>query len=244
MLSDRGSEAMHRSVLLRLAEIVLASIDRKIEAADGSFAHKFMSDGEAATWLVCSLQLAQRSRTGFVGLLPKADRAARVAAVPVEDLPLLEDAIEATLIAHDDVIPRQPVWPPGPDLFPAEFDSVFRDLGLQDSTDAWEDAALPILIWNECLAEEAIRSDVVDGWIRRLARQALTTMPQAVMDLLIDDHWCGEPDARLRYDLADKWRPEGWLTPAQLRVSRSYMTNPLADAVAREIIRLGAEPAG
>ena len=244
MLSDRIDEATHRSVLLRLAEIVLSCIERKIKHQDNSFAHKFMSDGEAATWLVCSLQLAQRTKTGFVGLVPKADRAAKVAAVPAEDLPLVEDAIEATLIALDDVVTKQPIWPPAPDIFSDDFDSVFEDMGLQDATRAWRDAALPILVWNECLTDEAIRSDIVAGLVARLALQALATMPQAVMDVILEDDACGQPGARLRYALANKWRPDGWLTPAQLRVSRTCMSNPLADAVAREIVRLGADSAG
>jgi hypothetical protein len=243
MLSDRATEAMHRSVLLRLAEIVLSCIERKIKPEDGSFAHKFMSDGEAATWLVCSLQLAERTKTGFVGLVPKADRAAKVAAVPGDDLPLVEDAIEATLTAHDDAIARQPIWPPGSGIFPDDFDSVFKDLGLKDATGAWQDTALPILVWSECLTDEAIRSEVAAGRIASLALQALATMPQAVMDVILEDHACGQPGVRLRYALANKWRPEGWLTPAQIRVSRTYMSNPLADAVAREIVRLGADSA-
>lgn len=243
MLSDRINEATRRSVLLRLAKIVLSCIERKIRPGDNSFAHKFMSDGEAATWLVCSVQLAQRTKTGFVGLVPKADRVAKVAAVPAEDLPLLEDAIEATFIAHDDVFSGLPAWPPDPDMFPEDFRSVFKDLGLQDASGTWRDAALPILVWNECLTKEASRSDTVAARIRSLALQVLATMPRAVMDIIIEDYWCGQPGKRLRYALAEKWRPEGWLTPAQLRVSRSYMSNPLADAVAREIVRLGEDRA-
>jgi hypothetical protein len=246
MLSDRIDEAMRRSVLLRLAENVLTRIEHRTEREGGVFPHNFMSHGEAATWLICTLHLARRTATGFEVLVPKAERKAKVAMVPAEDLPLLEDAIEAALIAVDfvDDIPRQSAWPPDPDPLPKDFDSVFEDLGLQDATGAWRDAALPILVWNDCLTDEAIRSDVVAGCIASLALQALATMPQAVMDVILEDDACGQPGERLRYALADKWRPEGWLTPAQLRVSRSYMSNPLADAVAREIVHLGAEPGG
>ncbi len=131
-----------------------------------------------------------------------------------------------------------------PDLFPKDFDSVFKDLGLQDATGAWRDSALPILVWNECLTEEAIRSDVVAVRIVNLALDALANMPQAVMDVILEDEACGQPGERLPLILANKWRPEGWLTPAQLRVSRTYMSNPLADAVACEIIGLGKVSVG
>lgn len=246
MLSDRIDEAMRRSVLVRLAESVLARLEHRIRDNGGVFRHNFMSQGEAATWLICTLHLARRTVTGFEVLVPKAERTAVVAMVPAEDLPLLEDAIEAAITAvdHVDDLPRQSAWPPDPDLFPDDFDSVFKDLGLQDATGAWRDAALPILVWNECMTDEAIRSDLVAGRIASLALQALATMPLDVMDVILEDHACGQPGERLRYALANKWRPEGWLTPAQLWVSRTHMSNPLADAVAREIVRLGEDSAG
>jgi hypothetical protein len=175
-----------------------------------------------------------------------ADLAGRVAAISAGDLTLMEDAIEATLTAYDFFfsVPKQTEWPPDQDMLPEEFDSGFEDLGLQDETGAWTDAALPVLVWNDGLAPEAIRFDAVAGPIRQLARQALDTMPQDVMEVLIEDDQSGKPGQWLPHYLSNSWRPEGWLTPAQRRVARTFMANPLAYAIAREIMRLCAVPSG
>jgi hypothetical protein len=228
-------DSMRRSLLLRLAEIVLSVI----KPADGEFDHWSMTALSGASWLVCTLHIAQRTETGFRALKPASERTSRVAAVPVADLPLIEDAIEATVRAYDHffTVPKADDWPTDQDLFPATFDSIFFDLGLQEESGTWTETALPILIWNERLTDDAMQTRGVQDCIGRLAWQAMDGMPRKVIDVLIEDARQGRPGERLADYLTQGWRPEGWLTPNLRRVARTYMPNPLTRAVAREIIR-------
>lgn len=74
----------------------------------------------------------------------------------------------------------------------------------------------------------------------RLARRTLEAMPQRVIDVMAEDAQAGRPGQRLADYLSQGWRPEGWLTPSERRVARTYMTNPLTRAVAKEMMRLRA----
>lgn len=238
MLSDRLDASLHRSILLRLARIAVKAIGPE----DGRFDTRFLSTFKAASWLVCTLRLARPTPTGFEDLVPESDQADRIATVPTDDLPLIEDAIEAVVrtVDHFYGLPKQSEWPPDPDMFPAAFDSIFFDLGMRAESGDWKDAALPILAWNDLLADEVLASDFATSCVTKLAFSAVEAMAQSVIDVIAEDARAGRPGQRLADYLTQGWRPEGWLTPTERRVARTYMPNPLTRAVAKEIMRLRA----
>jgi hypothetical protein len=236
MLSDRLDGSLHRSILLRLARITVKAVSPE----DGRFDHRFLSAYEGAAWLVCTLRLARPTPTGFEDLVTESDQADRIATVPAEDLPLVEDAIEAVVrtVDHSYGLAKQNEWPPDPDMFPATFDNIFSDLGFQEESGDWTGAALPMLAWNDLLADEVLALEVVTRCVTELAWGALEAMPQRVIEVMAEDAQAGRPGQRLADYLTQSWRPEGWLTPNERRVARTYMTNPLTRAVAKEILRL------
>lgn len=239
MLFAQTDEQSKRMALEQLGKFVLtATLGNR-----DRFEHQFVSDLEAASWLVCSLNLAIRTPSGFSDALPSTEHSHAISAIATELLPLVEDAATVALCVAQFYWLKEPAkdWPFVSLDVPRQFYEGFAWLAMATVEGIWLRSALPLLIRANVFEYETLM-DVPEtaACIRSLASRAHETMPREVVGIVEEDERQGKPGQRLAHCLEAQWRFGTWLTPAERAVSRRSTWDPLCLRVAGEIKALRA----
>jgi hypothetical protein len=239
MLFAKIDEQAKRRALEQLGKFVLtATLGKK-----DRFEHQFISTLEAATWLVCSLNLAKRTPSGFSDAIPPCEQASTIGAIATELLPLVEDAATIALKIASFYWSKEPAkdWPFVSLNVPSQFYEGFAWLAMATVEGRWLRPALPLLIRADVFQYETLMDiPETSSCIRSLAHQAYETMPPEVVGIMEEDARQGNPGQRLPNWLEAHWRFGSWLTPAERAVSRRATWDPLCLRVAGEIEALRA----
>ncbi len=242
MLFDHLDPQTRRKSLRLLADYVLGLVPND----EGAIWHN-SGTHRAASWLIRSLNLGTNVSTngvsgGVKDVLPIGLRDAAIAGIPLEELPLVEDAFNVVLDVHDfyHTITPEKNWPPTIDPFTQELCRALVDLDLLTAEEEWTETALPLLIRASCFVEESMMEDpLISDYVRLQAKRAFATLPEEVVKVLKEDEERGMPGARLAFVLGQTWRFGTWLSAEERKVEWSYHSDdPLNRSVAKELLAL------